>query len=251
MQTAPADIQQMCEWATSSNKTGSADTVPMHLQMALAGGRGVVNPEPPAAVGKATLCTDSTAGMAVLGDKASPESAMPPVAPAPESAVVPSATAPGSAALAPGRPTAPLQALRNNVAAKLAAARDVADRRGGVRRRIRGKTSFHHVPKAMKAMKAMKVKKGKKGKKGKTAKKDKTPIDRPALRRPAAPSDHPILHRPAAAPSSAGESWTAAAGGWQVQGKVRPTGVTDWYYHAPDGQRYNSRIKAVAAGFRR
>ena len=81
MQTSPADIQQMCEWVSSSKKTGNADTVPLHLQMALAGGRDVVNPEPPAAVGKATLCTDSseaTAGMAVLGDKASPESAMPP-----------------------------------------------------------------------------------------------------------------------------------------------------------------------------
>ncbi len=267
MQTSPADIQQMCEWASSSKKTGSADAVPLHLQMAPAGGRDVVNPEPPAAVGKATLCTDSseaTAGMAVLGDKASPESAMPPVALAPESAVVPSATAPGSAALAAGRPTAPLQALRNNIAAKLAAARGVADRRDGVRRRIRGKTSFHRVPKLKQGKKAMKAMKVKKGKKGKTVKKDKTadgavnvgdvgaaPIDRPALRRPAAPSDHPVLHRPAAAPSSAGESWTAAAGGWQVQGKVRPTGVTDWYYHAPDGQRCNSRIKAVAAGFRR
>ena len=222
---------------------------------------------PAAAVGKATLCSDSseaTAGMAVLGDKASPESAMPPVALAPESAVVPSATAPGSAALVAGRPTAPLQALRNNVAAKLASAQGVADRRDGVRRRIRGKTSFHRVPKLKLGKKATKTMKVKKGKKGKTVKKDKTadgavnvgdvgaaPIDRPALRRPAAPSDHPILHRPAAAPSSAGESWTAAAGGWQVQGKVRPTGATDWYYHAPDGQRCNSRIKAVAAGFRR
>ena len=158
----------------------------------------MVNPEPPAAQGKATLCTDS-----------SEATVMPSESLAPGGTVVPAATAPGSAALAPGRPTAPLQALRNNVAAKLAAARGVADRRGGVRRRIRCKTSFHRVPKlklGKKAMKAMKVKKGKKGKKGKTAKKDKTPIDRPALRRPAAPSDHPILHRPAAAPSSAGES---------------------------------------------
>ncbi len=141
----------------------------------------MVNPEPPAAEGKATLCTDSseaTVGMAVLGDKASPESAMPSESLAPESAVVPAATAPGSAALAAGRPTAPLQALRNNVAAKLAAARDVADRRDGVRRRIRGKTSFHRIPKlklGKKAMKAMKVKKGKKGKKARRSRKTRRP----------------------------------------------------------------------------